>query len=242
MRNFLYIVFFLIASFVLNIFVYYFSSDYRDFLKNIKGIENELNTGDLVVNTDLKVDIKSIGTKKNDENLEKENKKLEREEEYIMDSSSIYATGTINKDDNSSKVEYISVIEELKMTKVEEDLLTKFREYSLKEVELHPRLFDLTSEYPDNYFEYYSDYLTLYFFGNKPYINIKDIFDVLTYELPFTVNEVNNFGDKSFYINLKEDFQDDMIRIVFLYKNRTIGVKVKKDFYSHIKEKLESLQ
>lgn len=242
MRNFLYIVFFLIASFVLNIFVYYFSSDYRDFLKNIKGIENELNTWDLVVNTDLKVDIKSIWTKKNDENLEKENKKLEREEEYIMDSSSIYATWTINKDDNSSKVEYISVIEELKMTKVEEDLLTKFREYSLKEVELHPRLFDLTSEYPDNYFEYYSDYLTLYFFGNKPYINIKDIFDVLTYELPFTVNEVNNFWDKSFYINLKEDFQDDMIRIVFLYKNRTIWVKVKKDFYSHIKEKLESLQ
>lgn len=240
MKNFLYIVFFLIASFILNIFIYYISSDYRDFLRNIKGVESEISTWTILVNTDLKVDIKNVWTSENDDR-EKINNKKEDFQEYIMDSSSIDNTWNINNND-SSKVEYISVLEELKITKVEEDFLSKFREYSLKEVELHPRLFDLTSEYPNDYFEYYSEYLTVYFFGNKPYWEIKDIFDILTYELPFIVNEVNNFWEKSFYINLKEDFQDNVVRIVLLHKNRTIWIKVKQDFYSHIKEKLTSLQ
>jgi len=51
----------------------------------------------------------------------------------------------------------------------------------------------LTDEYPDNYFEYYSKDLTLYLFPTKNYNDIKGIFNVLSYDLPFSINEINNF-------------------------------------------------
>jgi hypothetical protein len=54
-------------------------------------------------------------------------------------------------------------------------------------------LFDLTDEYPDNYFEYYSRDLTVYLFPTKNYKDLYNIFDVLSKELPFSLKEVNNF-------------------------------------------------
>jgi hypothetical protein len=56
------------------------------------------------------------------------------------------------------------------------------------------------------------------------------------------INEVNNFGDKSFYINLNPEFQDNQIRIVLLYKNRTFGLKMSKDVYPMIRDKLSRLK
>jgi len=68
-----------------------------------------------------------------------------------------------------------------------------FSLYSLNKLEINSNLFDITDEYPDNYFEYYSKDLTLYFFPTKTYDEILDIFSVLDDELPFTLKEVNNF-------------------------------------------------
>ena len=57
------------------------------------------------------------------------------------------------------------------------NILKLFEEYKLKEIELKSNLFDLTEEYPDDYFEYYSKNLTLYLFPTKNYEEIKDIFE-----------------------------------------------------------------
>jgi hypothetical protein len=60
----------------------------------------------------------------------------------------------------------------------------------------------------------------LYIFPTKSYEEVKSIFQVLTYELPYTLNQTNNFGTSSFYINLDEGYEDDNIRIVLEYKKR----------------------
>ena len=249
MKNFLYIIFFLIISLLLNIFLYYVSSDYRLFLKEIKGVENVklieqdelIEEEEIKINDNFNVNIADVGLKEDnisDLLIEEEivEKKVEEEkQEEIIEK--------IEEDSMESvKVEYISVYDELKITKIEEEFLSKFAAYKLKELELHPRLFDLTSEYPDSYFEYYSEYLTLYFFGNKPYNEIRDVFEILTYELPFTLNELDNFWEKSFYVNLDENFQDWVVRLVLLYKNRTFWLKLKKEVYDHVKGKLDGLK
>jgi hypothetical protein len=58
---------------------------------------------------------------------------------------------------------------------------------------MNSSIFDITDEYPDNYFEYYSKDLVLYIFPTKTYSEIHDIFSVLDDELPFILNETNSF-------------------------------------------------
>jgi hypothetical protein len=37
---------------------------------------------------------------------------------------------------------------------------------------------DITSEYPDNYFEFYDSNLTIYFFPTKNYNEVREIFEI----------------------------------------------------------------
>jgi hypothetical protein len=64
----------------------------------------------------------------------------------------------------------------------------------------------------------------------------------LEYELPFKINPVNNFWDNSFYINLNDDINDNIIRIVISNKWIVFGLKMKKNEYNLIKEKLNILR
>jgi hypothetical protein len=64
----------------------------------------------------------------------------------------------------------------------------------------------------------------------------------LTYELPFTLNEVNNIWEKSFYINLDWNFNDNNARIIFSYKNRLFWLKVWKKSYNKVKLILDNLE
>jgi len=233
LRYFIYIVLFLVTSFILNIFFYFVSADYRNFLKSIKSDTQEVQNLEQIKEDNIS-NITITDNKKFDDT---------EKNSVIKDAESV-ATISDNTQlkDNEIKVEYTTIIWEVKETKIEKDFLNRFKEYKLKKLELHPRLFDLTTEYPDEYIEYYSEYLTIYFFGNKSYDSLKDIFKVLTYELPFSINEVNNFWDKSFYINLDNEFQDNQVRIVLLYKNRTFGLKMSKDVYPMIRDKLNRLK
>ncbi|QFR38960.1 hypothetical protein A9Q91_01865 [Candidatus Gracilibacteria bacterium 28_42_T64] len=113
-----------------------------------------------------------------------------------------------------------------------------FSEYDLKKIELNANIFDITNEYPDVYYEYYGQDLTLYFFTSKTYTEVQDIFQVLEYELPIQLNELNNFGDSSFYINLNEDIKDRFVRIILEINGVVVGLKVKRDNYNDIKQKL----
>ena len=122
-----------------------------------------------------------------------------------------------------------------------EDILKRFSSFGLEKTSEHSSLFGITSEYPDDYFEYLWESLTLYFFPTKNYYDVRDIFDTLSFELPFRINQVNNFGDKSFYINLKTWFEDDYIRIVVLSGESVFWLKIKKDVYNEARKILENL-
>ncbi len=115
-------------------------------------------------------------------------------------------------------------------------ILEAFSSYWLKELENSNMLFDITNEYPDEYYEYYSDDLSLYFFTTKSYDDVKNIIEVIAFEVPYEINEVNNFLDKSFYINLDEVISDNDIRIVIWYKSITFWLKIKKDVYNDVKD------
>jgi hypothetical protein len=59
--------------------------------------------------------------------------------------------------------------------------------------------------------------------------------------LPFSINEVNNFWEKSFYINLKEDMKDNYVRIVISKNGVDFWLKIKNDEYNKVKEILLKL-
>jgi len=49
----------------------------------------------------------------------------------------------------------------------DDEILKRFQSYDLKRLTQKSSLFGLTTEYPDEYFEYYNDGLNLYFFPTK---------------------------------------------------------------------------
>ena len=241
----IYIIFLVLVWFILNIFFYLLSDNYRYFLQSLKYDD----ITDYKVNDEFKIDILDLekdvvkAPKDNlfswlSDNFWEETKKIEKtitiknsNDEKIVERKDFY-------EEPEEKSEFIDAREELKLTNIEKKILESFNWYDLKEVDLHPRLFDLTWEYPDEYFEYYAKDINLYFFWNKSYSDLVDIFTVLTYELPFSVNEVNNFWSKSFYINLDELFEDEYIRIVLEKSNRTFWLKIKKQLYEQIKNNI----
>lgn len=144
--------------------------------------------------------------------------------------------------DLSLEEDKVDIIKEVKLWKNYKDVLSLFSLYDFKLLEVNSNLFDVTNEYPDNYIEYYSRELTIYFFTTKSYEEIYDIFDLLSSELPFKINEVNNFWDKSFYINLNEEINDNYIRLVISYKWISFWLKIKNNEYNLVKEKLNTLR
>jgi hypothetical protein len=58
------------------------------------------------------------------------------------------------------------------------NFLDNFKKYNLVELKSQSNLMDVTNEYPDSYFEYYSKNLTLYFFPTKNYNQVKEIFEI----------------------------------------------------------------
>jgi hypothetical protein len=119
------------------------------------------------------------------------------------------------------------------------DIVNRFTaEYVLKKIEVNSSLFELTWEYPDYYYEYYSKDLTLYLFPSRTYEEVFDIFDYLSNSLPFSLNAINNFWDNSFYINLREDVADNFVRLVVSDNGITFWLKIKKDEYNKVKNML----
>ena len=217
MRNAILFIIFLIFSFFINVVFYYTSYDYRLFLKEIKDRydTHKIEENDILDDNHL-VENNYIGLiKPNNQNQD-----------------------IFNKIENN-KVEIKNWIS---LWKNYLEILDLFSNNNFQELELNTNLFDITNEYPDNYLEYYSRDLTLYFFPTKSYKDIYNIFSVLEYELPFKINETNTFWDKSFFINLNQDLDDNFIRIVISNKWIVFWLKIKKNEYNTIKEKLNILR
>lgn len=230
MRKIIIFIIFLISIFIVNLIFYFISDDYRFFIKKIKNPDRvvyleEKNYDDNIENKDII---------KKDKILDKK----------ILNNAEIIATSKDNKKIFKLKSEdwVVNLKDEIILWKTYRYILDIFSIYKLKKLEVNLNLFDITDEYPDNYFEYYSKNLTLYIFPTKNYKQIYDIFDVLSKESPFSINQVNNFWDNSFFINLDKDIQDRFVRVIISYKWVVFWLKIKKTEYSLVKEKLKSLK
>jgi len=250
MNKKIYIISFIFLGFILNIFFYVISDNYRYFLQSLKNKDNTYNINDdfeIKLNNLVPQDISSedneeesifSGLKNNfwedsDDIYHKQNNTKSNKKQPVAISKPKIHTADIKQ-----QVEFAKESSNTINTNIEKNILKQFKKYKLKPLELQWRIFWLTSEYPYKYLEYYNDDLNLYLFWNKNYNELKDIFSVLWYELPIKINEVNNFWHKSFYINLNDLFDDSYVRIVIQSQSRMFGIKIKKDFYTKHKNDL----
>lgn len=124
---------------------------------------------------------------------------------------------------------------------VEKDVLDIFFEndYWLYKIIEKDDLLDIAWEYPDEYLQYGREWIDVYMLTTREYEEVSSIFSVLEYEMPFSVNSVNNFWTQSFFINLER--ADDKIRFIFEYKEKVFWIKVQKASYQGVKRILEQL-
>nr|MDD3720568.1 hypothetical protein [Candidatus Gracilibacteria bacterium] len=228
-RIYVKVVFLLCFLFIAHLFLYYFSVSYKSFFKGIKYEDNIVNTGSLS-NTGNVIKVISTYTGSNTNN--EEDNKLQEEKVQNND--------LIKSDE---KIVFTGDTDKMPISKEEQEVLDLFKDYKLVKLEVHSSLFDLTTEYPDPYIEYFNEEkgITLYIFQTKLYDDVLNIFDVISYNLPFKIKKVNNFGDSSFYINMDSTISDEYIRFVFSYKKKVFGLKIKKDSYNEVKEILNNL-
>ena len=214
-----------IFMFILNIWLFYTSKWYRNFLQSIKW--------DKVV-TDI------------NDNYKIKDKEIEKTLENELNSKIIDNKTNLNKELKSKDnlIEKVKFVRDIVDTNIKESIFfknflnkifEKFWKNTFIRVEEHWSLMDVTDEYPDKYFEYYSPKLTIYNFPTKTYKEVKEIFEIESNWENYTINEVDNFWDESFYINLWEDYKDNFIRIIFVKNKNVIWIKVSKDEYNSIK-------
>lgn len=233
MRKLIIFLIFLISIFIVNVIFYFLSDDYRFFLKKIK------TPNEVVYLEEKKYDDNIID--KNIEYIEINNEVINIDN---LEDNKLTDTSNENQREFTLKEEYkeLETKNEIILWKNYTDILDLFSIYNLEKLELNTNLFDLTDEYPDNYIEYFSKDLTLYFFPTKNYTDLYDIFYLLSNDLPFSLNEVNNFWDNSFFINLDEYISDRFVRIIISNNWVVFGLKIKNTEYSLIKEKLNTLK
>lgn len=220
MRRIIHVLLFVVLLFLLNLMFYFISDDYKEFIKQAKTGEKTTEQystfpDDIEVSELLETNV--------------------TQPENINDSTDDFSFQPIAEET------YVAEESKKVLGKNYQVILDGFSQFNFESIELTTNLFDITNEYPDDYYEFYSKDLTLYFFDTKTYSEVKDIFQVLSYDVSFTINEVNNFVDASFFINLNEDIQDNFVRIVANYKWVVVGLKVKREQYPQIKKILESL-
>lgn len=249
-KNSLKLIFLLVTIFIVHLFLYYFFPAYGDYFKNIKydWKKNSEKVNEVEVIDNKEKIIKWVSTytwskfiipdinnntevednlKENNVEIETENDKNIENKTSLDDENNTDSTNEIINDD------------------WKQDVLDLFKDFDLEEKEKNKNssLFWLTNEYPYDYEEYYSQdkKMTLYVFKDKPYEDILNIFDVISYNLYFKIKKVNNFWDKSFFINLDSDLDDNYVRFIFSYKNNNFWLKIKKDWYNEVKTIMKSI-
>lgn len=213
-----FIVYFLYVAFallILNIWAYYKSDAYREFIDTIKYGEQFISD----------------------------------EYRWPQDSSwSIVSTGTLIFTGQTQSATGQSVT--WSQNKVwlpallpsEEKILGLFDDYKLKRLLVHPSMFNLTTEFPDDYYEYYSPELTLYILSTKNYRETVNIFEAMATELPFFINKTNSFGTNSFFINVKSGFEDEYVRFIFEYDQKVFWLKIQKKLYNTIRDTIKNFE
>lgn len=234
-RKIIYILTFLLILFVWNIALYQGSDDYKFILKKLKYNEDVTAIPAGTVNDNYSLNdtsswtLQNSTTRKTQTNSGGSVKTVENKELKGFTGASLIKKST-------------STEEELMVSAGWEKILQMFENGHYTKVENHGSLFDMTTEYPDGYLEYQYQDLTIYFFPTKTYDQIIDIFFAISKGLPFQLNKNSDFGEKSFFINIAKDFQDEYVRIVILYKKEVFWLKIKKTKYNEVKNILKTLR
>lgn len=117
-------------------------------------------------------------------------------------------------------------------------VLPRFSQYKLSEkaYDEYYKIFDISDEYPNQYYTYTWENLEMYFFPESSFEDFYNIFTLLSNDImvrKFELNKVENFWKKTFFINLNP--KDDMVRLVMQGENILFWLKVKKSYYNDIK-------
>lgn len=249
-KNSLKLIFLLVTIFIVHLFLYYFFPAYGDYFKNIKydWIKNNNKIVDIEVINNKEKNIKWVSSYTGSKFIIPDiNNDTESTDTLKEDNVELEAENNKNIEDNNSldNEDNIDSTNKIVNDEWKQDILELFKDFDLEEKEKtkNNSLFWLTNEYPYEYEEYYSQdkKMTLYVFNDKSYEDILNIFDVISYNLYFKVKKVNNFWDKSFFINLDTDLDDNYVRFVFSYKNNNFWLKIKKDWYNEVKTIMKSI-
>jgi len=224
----------ILLLFLLNITLYSQSENYRFFVKKIKNRDQVVYSD----NPNISDSSENEATVQEPE-LDQIDREPTAEEKQILEEVTLISRTPEDTTPTDSLDKSATPSSQTVLGKNYTDILEAFSDYNLGKLELRSNLFDVTDEYPDDYYEYYSRDLILYFFPSKTYSEMKDIFKVQP-ELPIVINEVNNFGDYSFYINLVPEDQNH-VRLVISHKSSLFWLKIKKDEYTKIKKILNNL-
>ncbi len=223
-----YILLIVIFWFILNIVLYYISTPYREMMQWIK--HNE----DIWITDEYRISSEEIKAYQNEqlwsplwtEALSPSEKTVEK-----------YRKGRL------STVAFEDLEEKNKNVTLGiwgEKIYNLFSAYNLTELQQHSALMDVTSEYPDKYFEYYTLDLTLYIFPTKGYSEVIEIFELVQSDDIYTINELDNFGEESFYINLS-GIDDGYVRLIISSNGVVFWLKIADDQYNNVKQILEQL-
>lgn len=232
-RKILYILSLFLVLFVWNIGLYQYNEDYRFLLKKFKYKEDAQVIEDAQINDDYTLWEIDVGN--TIKSSTGGNQVLTQLDETAKEDYKSFTGADLVKKNPQNE-------EQLELSTEGKKLLELIGEGKITRVENHASLFDMTTEYPDNYLEYSSEDLTMYFFPTKSYDQIIDIFYAISQGLPFSLNKNDAFGEKSFYINISKDFQDEYVRLVVLYKKEVFWLKIKKDYYNDVKKSLMLLK
>lgn len=228
-RKIIYSLHVLLFILVINIVFFNLSESYNSFVRNLKyGVKTEETQ--IVINDDYGYYSPSP------ENVT-----------YILNTEE-EGTGSVvdtsEENTNFSDMKIIPKVEETTIYMQDDDIkvLNTFASYNLKRLFEHGSLFDLTTEYPDDYFEYIGGDISIYFFVTKKYEDVKEIFDAISYTLPFSIKEVTLLNKRAFFLNLEENFSDEYIRVIVEYKKRVFWLKIKKTMYNEIKNLIQTIE
>lgn len=221
------------------ILLYLFNSDFNFFIKKLKYWENfvinkEKITDDYNFNPDKTCDCSQYNKELLSKIDELEKKLADSKawtwwlESKVIDN---IITDTIKETDEQNKW-FSEAIKNFSWN-------FKWLNFQEKAYDDYYKIFDLTDEYLWNYLTYTSDNIEIYFFPDSTFDEMYKFFEVLSYDQYFSLNKVNNFWWKTFFIN--KDTKDDYIRLVLEYDNKIFWLKVKNSYYNNVKNVLNNL-
>lgn len=253
MRNIIYIFLVFVLVFFLNLLLYIYVDAYRDFIKVLKygndsisyenWVDDSYNVNSIEywegrseAERGLLLDLWIEDNRKVTVNTESSN--VSNEESSAISSQDIWEREIPEREIVPSSV---NTSWELVLSEVGKQIIANFQDtwFEILEKEDKDDLLDIAREYPDDYIQYGNNSFDLYVLPTRNYAEVDDIFTVLEFEMPYTLNKTDSFGERSFFINL--DRPDEKVRFIFQYKWEVFWIKVRTPNYNAVKSILNIL-